>query len=449
MNKSRTIAFVTNKLKSTRKSLGSEYALRWAAGVVKAASAAGLAIGMLLQPSLVAAAPAAVDPRTIDLAYAQSLAGAGQQVHVVTSSIQAAVNAATPGDVVYVPPGTYRENVQVRRSGLTIVGSRDAILDGAGLAGALGIDVRPAAPSSGLADFTLVGLSVQNYARTGVILRNVSNYNLLSTQYRNNVEYGLFPIRSTNGVIEGNSVSGSNDSGIYIGQSTAAIIRNNMAFDNTIGIELENSIGISVLGNSVERNTVGVFGVVLPGLSIPASERLVVTGNTIFNNGRFNPVTDPTEVISRLPYGVGLLFLSTDMTTVSGNMITDNGSIGIGLLSLPADLASLDPRVDPNPDYNRFFDNLVVGNGTNPDPKLGLLGLPPVDILWDGTGTRNAWLNNEFGTSYPEDLPYAIPEPAAWVMMLVGFGAIGFAVRRRKDRRTLPDVVAWRPLEGF
>jgi parallel beta-helix repeat protein len=440
------LAFVSNWLQAACKPLRLGNASRSAARASKAASAAGLVLGLVLQSSVVAAAPTAVDPSTIDLAYAQSLAGPGQQVHVVSGSIQEAVNAASPGDVVYVPPGTYRENVQVRTNGLTIVGSTGAVLDGTGLAGALGIDVRPVAPGSGLTDFSLVGLSVQNYARTGVVLRDVTNYNLLSTEYKNNAEYGLFPIRSTNGLIERNNVSGSNDSGIYIGQSTDAIIRNNTAFDNTIGIELENSIGISVLNNSVERNTVGVFGVVLPELSIPAAERFVVSGNTIFDNNRFNPVTDPEEIISRLPYGVGLLFLSTDLTSVSGNMITNNGSVGMGLLTLPADLALEDPLVDPSPDRNHFFDNLVLGNGTNPDPKLALLGLPPVDILWDGTGNRNAWYNNEFGTSYPQDLPHAIPEPATWLMMLVGLGAIGFAVRRRRERQALPSVLVWRPV---
>ena len=30
----------------------------------------------------------------------------------------------------------------------------------------------------------------------------------------------------------------------------------------------------------------------------------------------------------------------------------------------------------------------------------------------------------------------AFPEPATWAMMLFGFGAIGFAMRRRKQQKT-------------
>jgi hypothetical protein len=51
---------------------------------------------------------------------------------VVRTTIQAAVDAARPGDTILVPPGTYRESVLVTTSHLKIVGSRAAILDAAG-----------------------------------------------------------------------------------------------------------------------------------------------------------------------------------------------------------------------------------------------------------------------------------------------------------------------------
>src|SRR5690606_2120681 len=34
----------------------------------------------------------------------------------------------------------------------------------------------------------------------------------------------------------------------------------------------------------------------------------------------------------------------------------------------------------------------------------------------------------------------AVPEPATWAMMLFGFGAIGFALRRRKQQKSLQRV---------
>jgi hypothetical protein len=51
---------------------------------------------------------------------------------VVTTTIQAAVDAAQPGDTILVPPGSYRESVLVTTSDLRIVGSPAAVLDAKG-----------------------------------------------------------------------------------------------------------------------------------------------------------------------------------------------------------------------------------------------------------------------------------------------------------------------------
>jgi nitrous oxidase accessory protein NosD len=51
---------------------------------------------------------------------------------LVTTTIQAAVDAAQPGDTILVPPGTYRESVLVTKSHLTITGSPAAVIDAPG-----------------------------------------------------------------------------------------------------------------------------------------------------------------------------------------------------------------------------------------------------------------------------------------------------------------------------
>src|SRR5258705_5641880 len=74
-------------------------------------------------------------------------------VIVVTSTIQAAVNAANPGDTVRVPPGTYHENVLVAKDNITIKGQSGAILDGTGLPGNSGITVRPLSSTARISGF--------------------------------------------------------------------------------------------------------------------------------------------------------------------------------------------------------------------------------------------------------------------------------------------------------
>jgi len=58
--------------------------------------------------------------------------------------------------------------------------------------------------------------------------------------------------------------------------------------------------------------------------------------------------------------------------------------------------------IEPNPDGTKTVKNLLKGNGTVPSL---IIPFPPVDLLWDGSGTNNCWSNNQFATSYPSPLP--------------------------------------------
>src|SRR5262245_21211827 len=142
----------------------------------------------------------------------------------VKTTIQATVNAAQPGDTVEVPPGTYRENVVVSKDNITIRGSTAAVLDGTGLAGTTGIRVASATPGGAISGFQLIGVTIRNYSRNGLLLLRVNCYDIRGGTYENNEFYAIFPIFSPNGLIEQNEVSGSDDSGIYIGQSSDVTI---------------------------------------------------------------------------------------------------------------------------------------------------------------------------------------------------------------------------------
>lgn len=89
-------------------------------------------------------------------------------------TIQAAVNAANPGDVVQVSPGRYVENVKITKNGLRLLapvssGDQRAVVDGTGLFGS-GIQVvgTPDNPVSGV---EVMGFVVQNFEQ-GIMLQN-------------------------------------------------------------------------------------------------------------------------------------------------------------------------------------------------------------------------------------------------------------------------------------
>ncbi|HEY6071865.1 MAG TPA: parallel beta-helix domain-containing protein [Anaerolineales bacterium] len=327
---------------------------------------------------------------------------AQMNVVVVTTTIQAAVDAANPGDTVRVPPGVYHENVLVMKDNITIKGSRGAILDGTGLPGNSGITVR--APSTArINGFSLSGLRIQNYSRNGVLLVQVDNYQIVGGKYIDNDEYGIFPIRSTHGLIESNQVSGSDDTGIYIGQSDGAEIRNNQVSDCTVGIEVEVSSNISIQDNKLMDNTIGISAFVLPGLSLTETTNIQVTHNLVIHNNRPNPVSDPTDILSQLPSGAGLLLIGVDHAIVTANKVLANNSVGIAVFQVPPALAALDPRIDPFPDHDQLNGNVVLSNGSNPDPKIA--PFPPSDLIWDFSGAGNCWSNNVYKTSFPAPLP--------------------------------------------
>ena len=51
-------------------------------------------------------------------------------------------------------------------------------------------------------------------------------------------------------------------------------------------------------------------------------------------------------------------------------------------------------------------------------------------VVFDGLGGQGGF---ELDNVVLNSAVAAVPEPATWAMMLVGFGGIGFAMRRRKN----------------
>lgn len=335
------------------------------------------------------------------LLTAAGSAGAAQVV--VTTTIQAAVDLANPGDSVRVPPGVYHENVRVTKNNITINGSPGAILDGTGLTGDSGITVESVTPSLRIDGFTLSGLQVRNYSGNGVILIEVDNFQIDHGQYVDNDEYGIFPILCSHGLIQFNQVSGSDDTGIYIGESHDALIKQNHVSDCTVGIDVENSSHVIVQDNWASDNTIGMTTEVLPGLTETVTTDIQIIRNVLRSNNRPNPVTDPDDILSMLPSGSGLLIIGADSVIARSNTITLNNSVGIAVVQLPPALAALDTRINPFPDTDKIRDNVVMLNGHNPDPRIA--PFPGSDLIWDFSGTNNCWDRNVYNTSFPGQLP--------------------------------------------
>ncbi|MDP3938733.1 MAG: parallel beta-helix domain-containing protein [Deltaproteobacteria bacterium] len=351
------------------------------------------------------------------VAPAAALAG---DVIVVETTIQAAVDSASPGDTIVVPPGVYKESVLVTTSGLTIQGSHGAIIDAEGFEN--GITVAggaitpgpggfPICPTPGIDGFTVQGLTVKNADENGVFVIGVNNYHITGGKYIDNEEYGIFPICSTNGLIDFNQVEGTEDAGIYVGDDDTVLVTKNHVTRCTIGIEVENTLNADVINNKAIGNTTGILVVVLPGLPIPKTENVKIVNNVVNKNNFPNPVPPPGpgggEAEGALPTGTGILNVGGDNVLIKDNVVNGNDSLGVAIIANP--FAVFDPRIEPFPDNNRVESNVILQNGSSPDPLRATT--PGADIVYDASGTGNCFTGNIFMVDFPAGITGFFPCP--------------------------------------
>jgi parallel beta-helix repeat protein len=338
-------------------------------------------------------------------------AGAAGAELVVRSTIQAAVNAARPGDVVVVPPGRYHESVAIDKSAITIRGRRGAVLDASGFQTGIRASSGPIAPGPAgfpvcpqrtLRDLAVEGLRIEDARSAGVLLAGVDGFRISRGAYVGG-EYSIYPVCSRRGVIDHNLVAGTTDGAIYVGGSRGVVVTRNYATGSTIGIEVENSTGIVVRDNVVTGNTAGIAAFVLPRLPIAATEDIAIERNIVFRNNRPNAVA-PGAGEGAIPPGTGILAVGTDRVLIRANRVVANNSGGIVLLANP--LAAADPRIDPDPDGNEIRDNVAVRNGLHPDPVRATV--PGADVVYDGSGGGNCFARNRMRTAFPTGITRAL-----------------------------------------
>jgi hypothetical protein len=334
----------------------------------------------------------------VALALALALGGCGgdsgwtaRDVPEEYPTIQAAVDAAHPGDLVRIGPGTYHEQVVVGPAKRDVVlrgtDRNRVVLDGDGGVRYVGIAVH----ADGVA---VENLTVRGFASDGVLFapakdarKPLNGWRASFVTAANNGLHGIDALGARGGTIDHVWASGHGAAGLRIGhcQPCDSLVTDSVAERGMAGFEGTDSGGNVVVARSFFRdNRVGVL-LVSAGKDEPFhQEDTTVVGNVIADNAnQFAPGHGES-------FGVGVLVRGGRRDGLARNRIT--GHPGAGVLLTASDEA---PAAEDS-----VQGNLLENNGVD----LALAPRPG-----QRTSKGSCFAQNRFRTSLPGDIEKVLP----------------------------------------
>jgi len=246
------------------------------------------------------------------------------------ATIQAAINAANPGDTIFVKNRTYYEHVVMNKT-VSLVGQNreTTILDGGGIGNVTEVTAD---------NVTVTGFTIRNaeaWAGSGIALSQVTNCNVFGNNIQaNNCSDGIWLHSSSNNGITGNNITNNWDGISLWNSSCNNITGNNIKANDHYGImNSGSSNNDSITGNNIEDNDYGIV--------FWHSSHNKVVGNNIANNSNGiwlwnlsheNSITGNSIKANRVD-GI-MVSLSSKNTSITGNNITGNMGKGISLCCL-------------------------------------------------------------------------------------------------------------------
>ena len=341
---------------------------------------------------------------------------------VAGQSIQNAIDGAAIGATVCVGPGTYRENLLIKKDGITLKGAgpENTVLEppaqprpfcpvlqippiGGENFGLNGICVADLDPQGKVlrtvSDIRVTGFTVRDFSGVGILFGGTNEVRADHNVAANNKSYGITAFLSTHGLFEYNTSYGSGDAGFYVGNSPNADfkIRYNTAFADLWGILLRDASTGSVTDNLLHDSCSGL--VFLNTGTTTGVHNWRASHNIVAHNDKFCSAEE-------LPFsltGVGILIGGGDHIVLRENRVLTNHPGGVpslindvplagGIVVVSTANVSLFPGFYGDvAEHNIIVNNVVLDN-------------QPFDLVYDGLGSGNRFVFNRCDTSTPARL---------------------------------------------
>jgi parallel beta-helix repeat protein len=202
---------------------------------------------------------------------------ASAYIHVPTDygTIQEAINAASPGDTIYVYKNIsypYVENVVVNKS-VTLIGENvdSTIIDGNGKGTVIYIN----ASYVNIHGFTIRNTGTNPYNAAGILVDHSTGSNISNNKISNTND-GISLYYSSNILISSNTVSTYSNNGIALYSSNNNVIECNILSSNRYGVYLYFSGNNLVSDNILYSNYYG--------LRLSSSNKNIISGNDVSAN---------------------------------------------------------------------------------------------------------------------------------------------------------------------
>jgi len=335
------------------------------------------------------------------------------------ASIQAAVDAATPGTTIVVLPGVYHEPGAARALTITrddihliarsgrggdgvVIEASGGQTDGVWVSPADTVgtteDERPPCGTRGehLRGFRMQGFTVRGFSRFGVYLACADDFAVTRTTSTGNGEYAIFPVASRHGRLSHDvGASTRSDACLYVGEDDDVVVDHSTATDCQIGFEIENSRHVVMRQNVARANTAGIIiDVITDRLTTTCADNRV-EHNVFDSNNRASSAL-PEDDTSDLQPGIGVIVAGADRTRVAHNTIRGHTLAGLTLVDFCLDRADICAMpgltIDPRPDDNRIVSNTFEANANQV-------------FFFPNGGTGNCFGHNRPSDAFGSDLP--------------------------------------------